>query len=306
MTVLLIQSFIPLALLILLGFVVGRTQSVDLKSVAVLAIYAITPVVAFGSAAQLDFTFALLLLPLATFALAAFVGLVAFWAGKFFVHDSSRYLLPVACGSGNTGYFGLPVAMALFGDDVAGLYFLANLGVVIFETSLGYYFVARGTVPADMAVKRALKLPVLYSLLAGLAFAAMHFSLPAPLIKLWDFSKSGYVVIGMMIAGIALAQAPSFKINPRLLGVALAGKFLLWPLTALAFAALDPGFFTPQIHNLILVMSLTPIAANLSAYAAANDGPVAQAAMLVFISTLLALLSMPFLLPVLLSVKLIP
>lgn len=300
MTSLLLQTFIPLALLILAGYLIGRWQKVDLKSVAVLAIYAITPIVAFGSAAQLQFTFSLLLLPVCTFILASLVGLAAFHAGKFFVNDSSRYLLPVACGSGNTGYFGLPVAMALFGDDIAGLYFLANLGVVVFETSLGYYCIARGNVSKEIALKRVTQLPVLYALGAGLVYAALGLSLPTSIVELWDISKHAYVAVGMMIAGLALAHAGSFKVQPKLLAAALSGKFLLWPLVALAFAALDPGLFSAQIHQLILVMSLTPIAANLPAYAAANDGPVAESAMLVFISTLLAFALIPLLVPVLL------
>lgn len=300
MTLLLLKALAPLAFLILLGYAIARWQKIDLKSVAVIAIYAITPIVAFGSAARLEFTFSLILLPICTFILASCLGLLAFAAGKFLKDDGGRYLLPVACGSGNTGYFGLPVAMALFGPESAGLYFLANLGVVIFETSLGYYFLARGAVPKSIALKRVAQLPILYALVAGLIFAALHITLPEPAIKLWEFAKGGYIVVGMMIAGIALAQAPKLTLDPRLLTIALIGKFVAWPAAALLFAALDPGLFTPHIHDLLLVMSLTPIAANLPAYAAANDGPVAPAAMLVLISTILAIVLMPFLFPILL------
>ncbi len=300
MTYLLLQNFIPLAFLIALGYAIGKWQKVDLKSIAVLAIYAITPVVAFGSAAQLEFSFSLLLLPLFTFGLAALVGMTAFFLGRWTHGDSARSLLPVACGSGNTGYFGLPVAMALFGDDVAGLYFVANLGVVVFETSLGYYYMARGNLSREEALRRVLGLPVLYALGAGLLFAALNFDLPAPAVKLWEISKGAYIVIGMMIAGVALAGISSFTLRPRLMTIALAGKFLLWPAAAIAFAALDPGLFSPEIHKLVLVISLTPIAANLPAYAAANDGPVGAAALLVFVSTLLALIFMPVILPILL------
>jgi hypothetical protein len=236
---------------------------------------------------------------LCTFALATIVGLASYGLGKFFVRDSSTTLLPVACGSGNTGYFGLPVAMALFGEDVAGLYFLANLGVVVFETSVGYYFVARGNLSRGLALKRVLKLPILYALAAGLGYAALNISLPGPAVQLWDITKNAYIVIGMMIAGLALAKATSLKIKPGLLTTALAGKFLFWPLAAIFFSMAGKGLFPAETHSLILVMSLTPIAANLPAYAAANNGPVAEAALLVFICTLIALIGMPFLAPLL-------
>jgi predicted permease len=190
MTPLLLETFAPLAFLIVLGFVVGRLQRVDLKSIAVIAIYAITPIVAFGSAARLDFTFSLILLPLCTFLIAGVIGLTAFWLGRCLKNDGTRYLLPVACGSGNTGYFGLPVAMALFGADAAGLYFLANLGVVIFEMSVGYYFIARGNVAPAVALKKVAQLPVLYALTAGLVVAAMAIDFRTPPSNCGNFPKA--------------------------------------------------------------------------------------------------------------------
>ncbi len=300
MTEILIESFIPLAFLILLGFVVGKAQSVDLKSIAVIAIYAITPIVAFGSAARLEFTPTLLIIPIVTFVLAAIVGFISLLLGRVLKNESYRFLLPVACGSGNTGYFGLPVAMALFGVDIAGIYFLANLGVVVFETTIGYYYMARGNVSSRESIMRVIKLPVLYALAAGLIFSAFNFELHDSAIKLWDFSKGAYVVIGMMIAGIALSKSEKFSVHLPLLSVAIAGKFFLWPLFAIMFKALDTGFLDSQTHDLIIVMSLTPIAANLPAYAAANNGPVSEAAMLVLITTTIAILGLPFLLPILL------
>jgi predicted permease len=297
MTGLLFSTCIPLAALVLLGFIIGKLQNIDLKSVATLAIYAITPLVAFGSAAQLNFTPALILLPVCTFIIAAVIGLASYAVGVKFVGRSEAGLLPVACGSGNTGYFGLPIALALFGPEAAGTYFLANLGVVVFETSVGFYFVARGQLSSRDAFKRVAGLPVLYALIIGLIFAALHIGLPAPAIKLWDLCKGAYVVVGMMIAGIALAQARGFAVNPRLSAIAFTGKFLLWPLAALAFAVLDPGLFGADVHKLILVLSMDPVAANLPAYAAANNAPIRDAAMLVLVSTIVAIAAIPLVLP---------
>jgi len=298
-TGLLIQACIPLAALIALGYALGRLNTIDLKSVATLAIYAITPLVAFGSAARLDFTPALILLPVCTFMIAALIGLAAYVMGAG-LDKTQRSLLPAACGSGNTGYFGLPVAMALLGEDIAGIYFLANLGVVVFETSLGYYFIARGGLPPREAARRVLRLPVLYALAGGLAFAACGWPLPEAGVRLWELCRGAYVVVGMMIAGLALAQTRSFRLDARLTAVAFAGKFVLWPVAAVLFATFDPGLFDLHVHQSLIILSMVPIAANLPAYAAANNAPVAEAALLVLASTVMAILAMPVLVPMLL------
>ncbi len=302
MTQTLLTAFIPLGFLIVLGFALGKACRVDLKSIAVLAIYAITPIVAFGSTAQLDFKASMLLLPFASFCLAALVAFSMLYIGKLLHSNPHRLTLPMACGSGNTGYFGFPVAIALFGAEGAGLYFLANLGVIIFESTIAYYYMARGNLSSRDAIGRVIRLPVLYALTAGLLFAAFHIPLPDFALKTWELSKGAYIFVGMMIAGIGLAASSKFTLAPGYLMTGMFGKFILWPLAAIALRYLDGGLFDTQTHNLLLVMSLVPAAANLPGFAVVNDGPVSDCAMLVLITTILAIIALPFLLPVLLSV----
>lgn len=64
--------------------------------------------------------------------------------GKILKNDSYRYTLPMACGSAIQAILVSPVALALFGAQGAGIYFLANLGVIIFESTIAYYYMARG------------------------------------------------------------------------------------------------------------------------------------------------------------------
>jgi len=301
----LIPVFIPLATLIFAGFLLGRFLTIDLKTVGALAIYCFTPIVGFGGAAQLDITVSILLLPLITFILASLVGMTLFTIGHKFLSDKSlAYLLPVATGSGNTGYFGLPVAIALFGSEVTGIYLLGNLGVVIFESTVGYYFINRGALTTKEAMMRVVKLPLLYALALGLLIATINLDLPAPALKLWELSKGAYVCVGMMIVGIALGQQSKFSLSIPLLGFGIIGKFLMWPLLAFAFIYCDTQFLdwlTPMMHNCILLISVAPMAANLAAYAAQNNMKVDQAAGLILVTTIIAVLLLPFIIPVIIE-----
>jgi predicted permease len=296
--------FVPLAFLIGLGFLLGRALPMDLKTVASLAIYGFTPIVAFGATAQMKVEPSLLLLPVVVCLLATAVGLGFLWIGRKCLKDTALpYLLPIATGSGNTGYFGLPVALAVFGQEAAGVYLLANLGVVIFESTFGYYFIGRGEQTRRQAMERVLKLPVLYALMAGLLFSACQLELPAAVFKLWELAKGAFVCVGMMIIGLALSKQERFALSAPLLLVALAGKFVAWPLMAIAFVLLDQQILhllTPLMHGCIVLMSLAPMAANLAAYAAQHNMRVDQAAGLILCSTVIAVLGLPLVLPSLL------
>lgn len=299
----LIPVFIPLAALMIAGFVMGKMQNIDLKTVGYLAIYCFTPIVGFGGAAQLHISPSVLMLPFVTCLMASCVGTTLFYAGHKFLSDKSlAYLLPIATGSGNTGYFGLPVAIALFGSEITGVYLLAILGISVFESTIGYYFIHRGVLSAKEALKRVAKLPLLYSLIAGLAFAASGLELPAPALKLWELSKGAYVCLGMMIIGIALSQQRRFTISLPLLGFGILGRFMMWPLLAIGFVTFDrhiTEFFSPMMHHCILLISVAPMPANLAAYAAQNNLRVDQAAGLILITTVMAVIGLPFILPIL-------
>lgn len=300
----LISAFIPLASLILLGYILGRCTTTDLKSVANLAILGFTPLVGLGAAAQLKFNAQLLVLPVITFMLASAVGLITFYFARPWLDKKMSALLPVASGSGNTGYFGLPVALAIMGPSAAGVYMLANLGVVIFETTLGYFFIARGQVDTRLALQRVLKLPLLYALVAGLIISALDTKLPDAALNLWQLAKGAYVCVGMMILGLALSQQKRFRIDSKLLLAGFGGKFILWPTLAVAFVSLDHavlGLLNPVMHQCILIISAAPMAANLPAYAAQNNAEVAPAATLTLFSTMAAVVGLPYLLPYLLG-----
>ena len=303
----LIGAFIPLGSLIALGFVMGRFIKMDLKTLSSLAIYGFVPIVGAGAAAQMKVSGLVLLLPILTFGLSAIVGLSAYYFARQVVQDKSlANLLPEGVGSGNTGYFGFPVALALFGTEVAGLYMVANLGVIIYDTTVGYYFLARGGhgVTPRRAILSVLKLPLLYSLIAGLIWASLKFPIPESALKLWDTVKGGYVCTGMMIIGVALAQQKRFELSPILLGISVAAKFLVWPLVAIAVIVIDKTtlhLFNPTVYSILILISVAPMPANVAAYAAQHGGHVDQAASLVLITTIMAVLGLPFVLPLLLG-----
>jgi predicted permease len=300
----LFPTFLSIALLVGLGYVLGKLHQVDLKSIAHLLIFGFVPVVVGGAVAQLTFTPEVLLLPFVGFALCCVVGFISLWLGRRLVDDKlAVYLLPLAVGSGNVGFFGLPVAIALLGNDHVGTYMLAILGAVIYDGTIGYYYVARGNLTVSDALRRVARLPVLYGMAIGFILSIMQIGLPAPLMKFWEVAKGAYICLGIMLVGLALANQKHFKWDYQLIGVGLFGKFLM-PTTALGLIVLDKvltNLLSPIMAQCLIVIAVCPIASNTTAYAAQNDMPVQKAASLVMISTVLAIVALPFVLPILLS-----
>lgn len=292
----LLGQLIPLLLLIGLGYVAGRWLGVESRSLAMIAIYFLSPLVNFGGVAQLDFRSAYLLLPPVLFGIAAGMALLVYWlAGRLYA-DNTRNLVAMAASTGNTGYFGTPLVLALLGPQAAGIYFLMNFAVALSETTVGYYFGARGHHGMRESLKKVLSLPANYAVLLGLAWNALGLPLPANFLPWWERFTGAWVIVGMMLIGVALSQAGGWRANARLTGLLFAVKFLLWPACTWGFALLDRavlGLFDSTVHTLLLIIGVVPLAGNTVTFATQLKLRSGEAAAVVLESTVFAVVYIP-------------
>lgn len=296
MTSILLGQLVPLLLLIGLGYAAGRWLQVETRSLAMLAIYFLAPIVNFGGVAQLRFQSSYLLLPPLLFGIAAGIALLAYGlAGRLYA-DHTRNLVAMAASTGNTGYFGTPLVLALLGSQAVGIYFLMNFAVALCETTVGYYFGARGRHGARDSVKKVLALPANYAVLLGLAWNALGWPLPPVALEWWTRFTGAWVVIGMMLIGVALGQAGGWRANARLTGLLFAIKFALWPACTWGLVLLDRawlGLFDPVVHTLLLVIGTVPLAGNTVTFAAQLGLRTGEAAAVVLESTLFVVFYLP-------------
>lgn len=290
----LIGRIIPLYGLIVLGFLAGRFLKTQKETIASLLIYIIAPVVTFHGVVTLSIDKKLLFLPVIFFAICTLLCFLAYGLSKNIFHDSTRNLLAFAAGTGNTGYFGYPLVMAIFGKEFLGLAVLANFGLILFESSIGFYITARGNHSPLEGLKKLLKLPTLYAFVLAfiLNFSGINGFKENALYQTFAQNFVGaYTVLGMMIIGFALAEIRGWFSDPRFLTASFAIKFIFWPL--LMGGVISLGLFSQEIHRMMFVMSLVPLAANTVSFATLLRVQPEKAAQAVFLSTAFALFYIP-------------
>lgn len=293
---LLIANIIPLYILIALGFISGRWMDVNLPSMATIAIYILAPIVNFGAMAQMDFTPEYVALPIIFFLGSAVIGLISYNAAQALWKNNTANLIGMGSVTGNTMYFGLPVILALLGPEWVGVYALLNLGTFLNEVGLGYFFGARGHATLKGAFMKVLKLPVIHAIWLGLLYNLSGADLPQSFIRYWDYSIGAWVIIGMMIIGVALSKQSKLEIDLKLLTSMFVPKFILWPLFGFGLILLDRAYFqafSPELHMMLAIMTTVPLAGNLVAYAATLNLHPEKAAAAVLISTILAFITVP-------------
>lgn len=291
----LLSKLLPIYLVMAAGYGLSRLTGNIAGNIAAIQIYLVAPIVVFTNVRRLELTPALAGSALLMLALCCLISTAVYFLTSSRADDTGPVLAQSA-GTGNTGYLGIPVALAVFGEDILPAYLLIMVATVVYESTLGYYFIARGRFGPRDALLKLLRLPMVYAAALGLLFAANHWDIPAQWQDAARDFRGFYVICGALIIGLSLAQVRDWRPDTRFLGTILGVKFILWPLTAFVALALEGqlfGFIPPEHRAIILLMSLLPLAANTAAFAALFNIHPAKAAAAVAVSTLIATVSLP-------------
>ena len=117
----------------------------------------------------------------------------------------------------------------------------------------------------------------------------------------FDMAKNfngAFVILGMMIIGLGLADIKDFEFDFKFIGLSLFIKFFVWPLIILIIILLDNYTFKIYDHNLykiLILMAIVPVATNIVSYATILKAQPEKLSLVVFISTLFALFYVPLL-----------
>lgn len=292
----LLMKVIPLYAIMLLGFVAGKWLKVDRASVAMLMIYIIAPMVFFHGIAKMEVTWLVLTIPLLSFVLSCVVAYPVYRFARHVYSDSRPNIIAVAAGTGNIGYFGLPIAMLLFDEQTVGIYLILMVGISVFEASIGFYITAKGQHTARESFMKTLRVPVIHSLVLGAAFSMAGLTLPPLADELFRWFEGAYVVLGMMMIGLGLSSLKKLAIDWGFIGILFTARHIIWPLVAAAVVLLDKhvlGLYGEGVHQSVLLISFMPLSANAVAIASVLKCEPEKMATASFLSAVVAIIYVP-------------
>ncbi|MFT7144470.1 MAG: putative permease [Alphaproteobacteria bacterium] len=290
------SEILPLYAISILGFIAGKGLKIDAKSITTLTIYMLSPVVFFLSLAQVNFTSSALIAPAVTFMVAAILAPLILRVTKCYLGEKTPYLSALATGTNNWGYFGLPIAFSLFNPEQVAAYIVIGFGFQMFENTLGIYYASRGHKSPLESFFAVFKFPAIYAITGGLAFSYLGLDIPSAGEKLFDLFKGAYTVLGMMIIGLGVASLDKFRIDIGFSLTMCIMRFVMWPALATGIIFIDShlGLLGSEFYKPLMLFSMMPMAANNIAFATQFNMHPGKASVAVLITTILALVYIPF------------
>lgn len=290
----LISAILPIALVALAGVWIGRTFSLDLKTLARINIYALLPALVLTGVYD------------STLALGSTLGIVT----GFVLNCAVLYALARALGRlcklppdtrkslvattllANSGNIGLPFMLFALGQGGLERGIVYLIASAIFIASVGPIMLKGQGISAG--IKVTLSLPVFWATLAGvglqlLAWQGLNWQIPTEIDRALELLSGAAIPIALLTLGIQLSQT---RLNFGIYELfAACLRLFVSPLSAYAIGRL---LGLQGLDLSVLVMqSAMPVAVNTLIWVSELGGDTVRVAKTIVLSTLMSLFSLP-------------
>ena len=289
----------PLYLNVILGYVAAKSLQVQRESIATLLIYILGPIVVFSATLSVKINFAIAMIPIFLYIFCSLIAFLALFIWGKSWNNPTGNILAFSAGTGNTGYFGIPLAVIFFPPALADIYIFAVLASLLYESTTGFYVTAKGNFTVKESLVKISKLPILYAFVLGLCLNIIGLEIPETLSAYTSQFKGAYGILGMMMLGMGLIGLKGKEDNwdKKFITITFIIKFIFWPLAMLFFIYIDKTFLqilNNDLYKVLFLFSIVPLAGNSVTLAVLLNAKPEKTALTVFLSTLVSVLSIPF------------
>ena len=232
------KIILPVFLIIVLGYLLERRLSLDMRSISRVIFYALGPCLVFSSTATSAVSGADIW-KIVSFALLTTLamGLLSWAVARTFrfsrAMESAFLLTTLFVNSGN---YGLPVNLFAFGQaglERAAIFFTVS---ALLTNSVGVYLASRGQASGLDALRDVFKVPIVYGALAGFIVNLAAITVPEPVAKAVDLIGGASVPLMLLLVGMQLAKT-SLAGELKAIGLATFVRLVVAPAVALVLAA---------------------------------------------------------------------
>lgn len=297
MFLILFNQILKMFLIILVGFICFRTKLIDKqgnKTLSNLLLMIVNPCVIVNSF-QIEFSNHLLKGLLCSLLLAFFTHVIGILSGKFLLpakNNPDYNVEQFCCMYSNCGFMGIPLINGVLGSEGV-LYITAYIVMFnIFAWTHGLILMSGST--SRKQISKALISPVMIGIIIGILLFVTRIQLPVILSDSLGYLAAMNTPLGMLIAGIALAESDltaALK-NKRLYKVSLI-KLILIPCIAAAILV-----FLPWNYNVlctVLIAAACPTATTGTIFALRHNANYEYASEIFAFTTLACLITIPVL-----------
>jgi predicted permease len=231
------DNILPILLLSAAGWVLGKTLSVDSRSLGRVVFYVFSPILVFDLLLHVELQSGEILSTMG-FALAVCTagGILALITGRILgLQRPVLMALIITVAFANTGNYGLPLVSFAFGKDAlayASLYFVTTS--ILFNTA-GVLIASLGHMDLRSAALGLFRVPAVYAVVLAALLNRFSVELPVPLARTVNLAANGSIPLMIVLLGLELSKV-TWSHSVRPIGWSVALRLVAAPLAALLLA----------------------------------------------------------------------
>ena len=283
-------SVLGIYIFILVGYVAKRQfkEEMDERTITLLSVYFLQVFLTFWGLLKRPIDTTLVATPLIYLGVV-FIALLLMLPiiKQLFSDKKERSIATVAALIGNTGNLGIPLGIAIFGEESIPYTTVINLANVFFVYTIGVYFYSRGTFDAKKSLLNIVKLPILWAALFAITLNLIGYVPSESVEKTLMMGAYASMTMQLVLFGIYLYGVKIKELNFRLTYWSVGVKFILLPL--IAFFVIRFTDLPTLVKGILFMELMMPLAVSNVNLAALYECRPKETTAQVFISSVLFL-----------------
>ncbi len=287
-----LSSILPIVLIIFIGFIIGKTLTLDHNTLSRLILYVLFPALITDKLYHATVTKEDAIAMILGFTLTYLIlGLIAWNIGRFFkLSIPLKKSLVATTTLSNSGNMGLPVILFFLGEEglERAIIYLIAWNLIVLSTMPG--FLQNGGFLSS--IRLTLKLPLIWCILFGISLNQLNIQLPWRLGEGLHLLSGSAIPVALLLLGIQISTS-QLQLSRYEIGASL---MRLWGGFIIAYTVGQLLGFDQLDLKVLVLQSAMPTA--VTAFVMVNEfgGETERTARVVVISTLLSFFSLPIIL----------
>jgi len=285
-----IFSILSIYVFIVMGYLAKLSfkDQIDDKTITIINVYFLQVFLTFWGLLIRPVDISLLYAPSIYLLIVGVLIILSAFVARFLFENKKEYsIATVAAIIGNTGNLGIPINIAIFGEESIPYTTIVNLVNVFVVYTIGVYYYSRGTFDTKTSLMNIVKLPILWAAIIAILLSVYQVPIHNSIMNMLMMGAYASMTMQLFLFGIYLYGTQIKEVSKKLLLWVLSIKFILLPLVA--FIILVNIEMDKMIKGIIFIELLMPLAvANVNLASLYECKPRVVTA-LVFISSLLFL-----------------
>ncbi|MDA7816942.1 AEC family transporter [Sulfurimonas sp.] len=285
-----IYSILGVYVFILMGYLAKRSfkEKIDDKTITLINVYFLQVFLTFWGLLIRPIDVTLLYAPSIYLVIVVFILIIsALIATKLFKSQKERSIATVAALIGNTGNLGIPLGIAIFGEESIPYTTVINLVNIFIVYTVGVFYYSRGTFNAKESFKNVFKLPMLWAALIAISLSIIEYRPKEAIMQTLMMGAYASMTMQLFLFGIYMYGTKIKELSKSLILWVMSVKFIVLPLVT--FLVLYNIDLDPMIKGIIFIELMMPLAVANVNFASLYDCSPKVVAALVFISSVVFL-----------------